>query len=39
MLQDSVDKVRAFKHPVTMCIVLVLATCLFLWSGRGDEAR
>ena len=39
MAQDTVDKVRAFNHPVTMCIVLVLASRLFLWSRDFDSAQ
>jgi predicted ATPase/DNA-binding winged helix-turn-helix (wHTH) protein len=39
MAQDSVEKARAFNHPVTMCIVLVLAARLFLWSRDFDCAQ
>jgi len=38
LAQDTVEEVRSFNHPVTVCIVLVLAIRLYLWHGNFDEA-
>jgi predicted ATPase/DNA-binding winged helix-turn-helix (wHTH) protein len=38
MTQDTVEAVRAFNHPVTVCIVHVLAIRTFLWSRDFDSA-
>jgi predicted ATPase len=35
---DTVETVRTFNHPVTVCIVLVLAIRVFLWSRDLDSA-
>jgi predicted ATPase/DNA-binding winged helix-turn-helix (wHTH) protein len=38
MTQDTVEAVRVFNHPVTVCIVHVLAIRTFLWSRDFDSA-
>ena len=39
LASDTVEKVRTFNHPVTVCIVLVLAIRAFLWHRNLSIAE
>jgi predicted ATPase/DNA-binding winged helix-turn-helix (wHTH) protein len=39
MAERTMEKVRAFNHPVTVCIVAVLAARVLLWARKLDLAE
>jgi tetratricopeptide (TPR) repeat protein len=39
LAQQTVDEAAQMDHPVTLCIALIWAVSLFLWSGDFDRAE